>query len=145
MSTHRIAAALALLLAMAACTTGPDFTKPASPAPDDWTRWRSADESLRLPPGREELPERWWEAFGDPVLNQLQEQAVMGSPDLRTAALHFVQARVQRGGRRPGLARGRGVRQRQPPAAERLRRQHAPHRHPGPAARADRAVARRSL
>ncbi|ARN23243.1 efflux transporter outer membrane subunit [Piscinibacter gummiphilus] len=97
MSTHRIAAALALLLAMAACTTGPDFTKPASPAPDDWTRWRSADESLRLPPGREELPERWWEAFGDPVLNQLQEQAVMGSPDLRTAALHFVQARVQRG------------------------------------------------
>ena len=32
-----------------------------------------------------------------PVLNQLQQRAVAASPDLRTAALRYAQARVQRG------------------------------------------------
>jgi NodT family efflux transporter outer membrane factor (OMF) lipoprotein len=90
--------ALAFSLVLAGCTTvGPDFVKPTPQAPDDWTSWRSGDESLRVPAGLgPTFPERWWQAFGDPVLDQLQQQAVLGSPDLRTAALHFVQARVQR-------------------------------------------------
>jgi NodT family efflux transporter outer membrane factor (OMF) lipoprotein len=33
----------------------------------------------------------------DPVLDELERRAVAASPDLRTAALHFAQARVQRG------------------------------------------------
>src|SRR3546814_18907619 len=32
-----------------------------------------------------------------PVLDELQARAVSGSPDLRTAALHVAQARIQRG------------------------------------------------
>jgi NodT family efflux transporter outer membrane factor (OMF) lipoprotein len=44
----------------------------------------------------EALPENWWAAFADPVLDELQDQAVRVSPDLQTAALHFAQARVQR-------------------------------------------------
>ena len=43
------------------------------------------------------MPSQWWLAFGDPVLNQLQQRAVAASPDLRTAALRYAQARVQRG------------------------------------------------
>ena len=42
------------------------------------------------------MPSQWWLAFGDPVLNQLQQRAVAASPDLRTAALRYAQARVQR-------------------------------------------------
>jgi hypothetical protein len=42
------------------------------------------------------LPENWWAAFSDPVLDALQREAVQASPDLKTAALHFAQARVQR-------------------------------------------------
>ena len=44
----------------------------------------------------EALPENWWAAFEDPILDQLQTLAVAVSPDLQTAALHFAQARVQR-------------------------------------------------
>ncbi|MFT3815956.1 MAG: efflux transporter outer membrane subunit [Acidovorax sp.] len=90
-------AALGAMLALAGCAAGPDFAKPAAAAPDDWTSWRSADASLRLPvEAAQALPARWWEAFGDPVLNRLEERAASASPDLRTAALHFAQARVQR-------------------------------------------------
>jgi len=90
-------AGLALVLVLAGCTAGPDFARPAPQAPDDWTSWRSADESLRTPVDTEgTLPAEWWRAFGDPVLDTLQERAFRAGPDLQTAALHFAQARVQR-------------------------------------------------
>src|SRR5690606_26494815 len=99
-SHHRATsyAALALVLVLVAgCTVGPDFARPAPQAPDDWTSWRSADESLRTHVDTEgTLPAEWWRAFGDPVLDTLQERAFRAGPDLQTAALHFAQARVQR-------------------------------------------------
>ncbi|WP_017525325.1 efflux transporter outer membrane subunit [Pusillimonas noertemannii] len=95
--SHTCLAGCALALALAGCTVGPDFARPSPEAPDDWTSWSSADESLRARVDSEgKLPAEWWRAFGDPVLDQLQEQAFRASPDLQTAALHFAQARVQR-------------------------------------------------
>ena len=88
----------AIALIVSGCASGaPQYVKPQPQAPTDWTTWHGGDEALRgsLPTG-EALPENWWEAFGDPVLNQLQDRAVKLSPDLQTAALHFAQARVQR-------------------------------------------------
>ena len=87
-----------MALALSGCATGaPQFVKPQPAAPTDWTTWRSGDETLRGPlPASEALPENWWAAFDDSVLDQLQERAVKVSPDLQTAALHFAQARVQR-------------------------------------------------
>src|SRR5574339_1135708 len=80
------------------CASGaPQYVKPQPPTPPDWTTWRGGDATLHAsPPATEALPENWWDAFGDPVLNQLQDRAVKVSPDLQTAALHFAQARVQR-------------------------------------------------
>ena len=90
-------AVLLLALALAGCALGPDFTPPTPDAPQDWTAWRSGDESLRVPlAAGESLPADWWRAFGDPVLDRLQQQAVAASPDLRTAAVRFAQARTQR-------------------------------------------------
>ena len=95
-SRYRLAVGL-VALALAGCAVGPDFTRPTATAPDDWTSWRSADASLRMPvDAAQALPARWWEAFGDPVLNGLEARAASASPDLRTAALHFAQARAQR-------------------------------------------------
>jgi NodT family efflux transporter outer membrane factor (OMF) lipoprotein len=92
----RLAACL-ILFALAGCATGPDFVRPAPAAPEDWTSWRSADESLRAPLAQgAALQGKWWLAFGDPVLDRLQERALKASPDLRTALLRFEQARVQR-------------------------------------------------
>jgi NodT family efflux transporter outer membrane factor (OMF) lipoprotein len=42
------------------------------------------------------VPDRWWERFDDATLNTLQARARTANPDLRTAALHFAQSRVQR-------------------------------------------------
>lgn len=98
-SSLRPGAALCVLAAaLAGCAVGPDFHAPAAPHPDDWTRWRSGDASLIAQTGAADaaLPAEWWRAFGDPVLDRLQERAVAASPDLRTAALRFAQARAQR-------------------------------------------------
>ena len=85
-------------LILAGCASGaPKYVKPEPPAPPDWTTWRSGDASLREPlETSETLPENWWAAFSDPVLDELQNLAIQASPDLKTAALHFAQARVQR-------------------------------------------------
>lgn len=88
---------IALALALTACATGPAYQPPTAQAPDDWTTWRSGDKSLRIPvETRQALPSAWWRAFNDPLLDQLQQRAIEASPDLRTATLHFAQARVQR-------------------------------------------------
>src|SRR5262245_57208878 len=85
-----------LAITVTACAVGPDHATPETPAPEDWTTWRSSDDSLRSAiPAGESLPHEWWRAFNDPVLDELQKRAVESSPDLVTAALHFAQARVQ--------------------------------------------------
>src|SRR5688572_906627 len=87
-----------IALTLSGCASkAPQYVKPQPPVPADWTTWRSGDDTLRgsLPTGAA-LPENWWDAFDDPVLNQLQDRAVKVSPDLQTAALHFAHARVQR-------------------------------------------------
>lgn len=108
-----------LALALTGCAVGPDFVKPTPAAPDDWTAWRSGDDSLKtsLTAGVA-VRSDWWRSFGDPVLDGLEQRAFESSPDLRTAALHFAQARAQRttvaAQRGPEVSVGGGVtRQRQ--------------------------------
>jgi len=90
--------ACASALALAGCAAvGPNFDAPKAATPDDWTSWRSADVSLRIPvDATKALPEGWWQTFGDPVLDGLEQRAAQASPDLRTAALRYQQARAQR-------------------------------------------------
>ncbi|MFT3756773.1 MAG: efflux transporter outer membrane subunit [Pseudoxanthomonas sp.] len=96
-NSHRIVVPSLLALALSACAVGPDFVKPAPAAPEDWNSWRSGDESLRIPAEvTQVLPAQWWQAFNDPTLDALQQRAFDAGPDLRTAALHFAQARTQR-------------------------------------------------
>ncbi|HSD17898.1 MAG TPA: efflux transporter outer membrane subunit [Thermomonas sp.] len=97
MSIQSKAATCILVASLTACTVGPDFVKPDAAVPEDWTTWRSGDESLHVPVTvNESLPPDWWRAFNDPVLDRLQQRAIEGSPDLLTATLHFAQARQQR-------------------------------------------------
>lgn len=91
------ACALAQALVLTGCAVGPDFVRPSPAVPDDWTSWRSGDVSLRIPTeATQALPAQWWQAFNDATLDALQRRAFDASPDLRTAALRFAQARAQR-------------------------------------------------
>lgn len=97
---HRSSTLLAsclVALTVAGCAVGPDFATPSPEAPDDWTSWRSADDSLRNPAMTSAmLPADWWRAFGDPVLDGLEQRALEASPDLQTATLRVAQVRTQR-------------------------------------------------
>ncbi len=87
----------ALVVLATGCAVGPKFVKPTPVAPDTWTSWRSTDSTLYETVTAQPLRVDWWRAFHDPVLDSLIQRAFTASPDLRTAALHFAQARVQRG------------------------------------------------
>jgi outer membrane protein, multidrug efflux system len=71
---------LTVLLAtvVVGCTVGPDYERPAVDAP---TAWR-----IDYGTAAEVANTRWWEQFGDPVLNELVESALRENLDARIAA-----------------------------------------------------------
>lgn len=79
-------AALALPLALMACTVGPDHVPPTlalAPAFRDAARIDGDAE-----------PADWWRGFGDPLLSDLVARAVAGSPDLEIARARIGQSRA---------------------------------------------------
>lgn len=80
---------LVSLLAMTACTVGPDYTKPDLAVPAAYAGAQGA-----VPPGQAIDPARWWEAFGDPTLTGLVERALKDNPDMAAAASRVRQARL---------------------------------------------------
>ena len=93
----RVAAPLCVL-ALSACTLGPDYRPPEA-------------ASLSVPgayygpagPGAQADLARWWELFGDPLLTRLVGEASAGNLDLAQAAARLVQARESLVQARAGL------------------------------------------
>jgi NodT family efflux transporter outer membrane factor (OMF) lipoprotein len=91
--------AMALLGLVAGCKVGPDYFLPAmftpaayKEAPPDtlkesgiWKRARPTDRLSRT---------KWWETFGDPQLNALEEQVTAANQNLKAAEANFRQARA---------------------------------------------------
>lgn len=90
---------LALPLALAGCTVGPDYQRPA-PTPASEAPWVEPGV-----PGAVDLA--WWDGFGDPQLSALVNRAFAGAPDLKEAEARLAEARANRdavaGGRLPSL------------------------------------------
>jgi len=84
---------------------GPDYKEPAIQVPEDWTQWRAGMPALRAAAkgaapdsasGAEtSVPAQGWAVYADPVLERLQQEALRSNADLRTAALHYAQSRMQ--------------------------------------------------
>jgi len=99
-----------MLLLLSACTVGPDYVKPTTEAPaaykelEGWKVGRPADELIKGP---------WWEIFGDPKLNALEEQVDISNQNVATAEAQFRQARalveVARSGYYPTVTAGASV------------------------------------
>jgi NodT family efflux transporter outer membrane factor (OMF) lipoprotein len=77
----------ALVLPIAACTIGPDFTAPIAPLADHFRGGdnRSARSSIRD-------YERWWEGFHNPTLNRLIQIAYNQNLTLLSAGTRVLQA-----------------------------------------------------
>lgn len=104
-------ATLALALAAAGCTVGPDFHRPEAPPVAAWVEGGLPDATVATPgPGGDAqrflhdrpLPARWWTGFGSAGLDALVAAALRANPDLQAAEAALRQAgenaAAQRGG-----------------------------------------------
>ncbi|MDD5331002.1 MAG: efflux transporter outer membrane subunit [Sulfuricella sp.] len=77
--------------ALAACTVGPDYVRPSVEAPAAYKEagsWKAAEPADHLARGK------WWEIFGDPQLDALEEQVNISNQTVRLAEAQFRQARA---------------------------------------------------
>jgi len=88
--TAKIVGFVALLsIAASGCTTlGPDYRSPAVPVQPHWINYKDPLVNLGPPAS----PEWWREAFQDPALDQLIEDAFQQNLTLRSAGLRVLQA-----------------------------------------------------
>jgi efflux transporter, outer membrane factor (OMF) lipoprotein, NodT family len=63
----------------------PEYVVPVS--------WKGSSPFVEATPSDGELRSDWWALFNDPILNKLEEQAMVANPDLQAAAERFIQAR----------------------------------------------------
>jgi len=91
--TGRGIAALVLATAgaLAGCAVGPDYKRPAVPAPENFygSSGPALDASL--------ADTRWWDVFSDPVVRALVEEALRNGYDVRLAAARVEEARARYG------------------------------------------------
>jgi NodT family efflux transporter outer membrane factor (OMF) lipoprotein len=80
-----------LALSLAACTVGPDYSRPQAEVPPTWqtdSYWRVGT------PSHAPVSPDWWTGFGDPMLATLETQALAQNQTLVAASAHYEQARA---------------------------------------------------
>jgi NodT family efflux transporter outer membrane factor (OMF) lipoprotein len=109
-SLHSKSAVLTVLMLLGACTVGPDYVRPTADTPVAFKEsqgWKMAQ------PRDQELRGNWWEAFNDPLLNEMMEQVNLSNQNLVQAAAQFRQARAlvqsARAGYLPSVSANAGV------------------------------------
>ena len=76
MNARALAALVAV--ALAGCTVGPDYVRPGVDTPAAWR--------IDYPKAADVANAKWWEQFGDPVLDELIDTALRENRDVRIAA-----------------------------------------------------------
>lgn len=82
-SLTRNAGAALLLSSLLGCSVGPDYVRPAVDSPEAWR--------IDYPAAAAVSNTRWWEQFGDPVLDDLIETALRENKDVRIAAARVLE------------------------------------------------------
>ncbi len=83
-------AVISLAVFLGGCASvGPNYQAPVLAAP---AHWQESQEKAGVALALEEIA--WWKAFGDPVLNNLIEQAAKTNLDLEQARARLIQART---------------------------------------------------
>jgi NodT family efflux transporter outer membrane factor (OMF) lipoprotein len=88
----RAAFAIGLLLFLAGCAVGPNYSRPKAEAPAEFkevaSNWKTAQPSDSV------LRGKWWEIYQDPQLNALEEKINVSNQTLKAAQDQFMQARA---------------------------------------------------
>ncbi len=83
---------LLAMLALSACTVGPDFQPPVVAAPTVWAPEPGGVPSQTVAAS---VDPTWWRSFGDPVLTSLVDRLAAQNLDLKSAAERIMQGRAQ--------------------------------------------------
>lgn len=81
-----------ILVALTGCSVGPDYRRPDVTVPSAFKElkgWREAQ------PRDQEIRTKWWEAFGDSLLNSLEEQVNVSNQSVVLAESQYRQALAQ--------------------------------------------------
>src|ERR1700723_1056351 len=76
------------------CMVGPKYKQPAASVPPAYKELQETDQWKVAHPNAEALRSNWWEIFGDPQLNALEEQVTVSNQELKMAEARFRQART---------------------------------------------------
>ncbi|MGI4861676.1 MAG: efflux transporter outer membrane subunit [Janthinobacterium lividum] len=91
----RLGAGLALALACAACTVGPDYHRPTVAMPANFKEAATLDGWRTLhPDAQAALKDKWWTLYNDPELNTLCEAALVANQNIATYAAAYRSARA---------------------------------------------------
>jgi NodT family efflux transporter outer membrane factor (OMF) lipoprotein len=97
MKPWRISIAPALL-ALAACSVGPDYVKPSPGMPGDWSeKGTELDPATSRVTAKAAAVAEWWKTFKDAELTSLVERAAKSNLDLQLAESRIREARGLRG------------------------------------------------
>jgi NodT family efflux transporter outer membrane factor (OMF) lipoprotein len=95
--THMVVFLIALLLA--GCMVGPRYVKPSVPTSPNYKEetpasFKGSDQWQPATPADQASRGNWWEIFGDPELNKLEEQIAGFNQTLKVADARFREARA---------------------------------------------------
>jgi NodT family efflux transporter outer membrane factor (OMF) lipoprotein len=88
-----------LFVALEGCTVGPKYVKPTVPSTSTYKEeppasFKELDQWQPAHPGDQAGRGNWWEVFGDPQLNRLEEQIASSNQSLKVAEARFREARA---------------------------------------------------
>jgi NodT family efflux transporter outer membrane factor (OMF) lipoprotein len=91
--------ALILVLLLAGCTVGPKYLKPTTSTTATYkeelpSSFQGSDQWQPANPADQTSRGNWWEIFGDPELNKLEEQIANSNQNLKVAEARFREARA---------------------------------------------------
>jgi NodT family efflux transporter outer membrane factor (OMF) lipoprotein len=89
----------ALVLPLAGCTVGPKYIRPAVPMTESYkedlpSSFKDSEQWQPAHPADQANRGNWWEIFGDPDLNKLEEQVAGSNQNLKVAEARFREARA---------------------------------------------------
>jgi NodT family efflux transporter outer membrane factor (OMF) lipoprotein len=82
---------LVILIVISGCSIGPDYKRPDAPVPSSFKELKGWRQAL---PRDQEIRTKWWEAFGDPILNTLTEQVNVSNQSIALAESQYRQAQA---------------------------------------------------
>jgi NodT family efflux transporter outer membrane factor (OMF) lipoprotein len=101
-----VAAVTAVILSLTGCVAGPNYKRPSAPAPPAYKENGGTTATVPPPPdlpggqwkpaqpGDQVLRGKWWEIYGDPALNALEEKVSLSNQSLKAAQQQYLQARA---------------------------------------------------